>query len=114
MRTLQGWATKNNVVITKHCHARCLRADAPNQSDLFRLDDYYVSSIVAGTIWMVRRNLFESSYEKNTRSNIRNSCVGLSMLQLHSYMQSREGFERDCIEEFMMELKVEEQMNLSE
>lgn len=113
MRTLQGWATKNNVVVIKHCHARCLSIDVPNQSELFRLDDYYVSGIRAGTIWMVRRNPLSES-EKNTRSNIRNSCVGLSMLQLNSYMQSREGFERDCIEEFMMELKVEEQMNRSE
>ena len=108
MRTLQGWATKNNVVVSRHCHARCVASNAPNQSELFRLDDYYVSSITGGTIWLIRRNERFSESEKNIRANIRNSCVGMTLIRLDLYMHEREGFERDCIEEFLMEMQAEE------
>lgn len=99
MKTLQGWAAKNNIVVSRHCHARCVAVIAPNKSELFRLDDYYVSSVTGGTIWLIRRNPFSES-EKNIRANIRNSCVGMTLIRLDLYMHEREGFERIASKNF--------------
>lgn len=107
MKTLSGWSIKNNVVVGRHAHARTVNTDAPNQPDLFRLEDYVVSSVMAGTIWLVRRNGFTDA-ERRIRGNIRNACVGQSVFQLENMMLDRDGFERDCIEEFKMELEAEQ------
>lgn len=116
MKTLRMWADKNNVVVSRHAHARCVRADAPNQSDLFRLDDYRVSSVAAGTVWLVRREPFTTE-EKTIRGHARNGCVGLTSIQLDSMLQDytekasryrNMEFTRDCVEEFLMEVEAEE------
>ncbi|OYW73581.1 MAG: hypothetical protein B7Z37_20945 [Verrucomicrobia bacterium 12-59-8] len=106
MKTLRGWADKNNVIVVRHAHARAVAAESPNRSDLYRLDDYVVSSVAAGTIWLVRRNLFTEA-ERSIRSTMRNACVGQSVSELETMMLEREGFERDCIEEYKIELELE-------
>ena len=107
MKTLRGWAEKNNVVVVRHAHARAVAYDSPNRSDLYRLDDYVVSSVAAGTIWLIRRHLFTEA-EKNTRMNIRNACVGQTVSQLENMLVDyKYEFGRDCIEEYKIELELE-------
>jgi len=103
---LSTWAAKNDIVVGHHAHARTVASDAPDRYALFRLEDYYVSAVNAGTIWLIRRNEF-SNTERTIRGNIRNACVGQSVMQLES-MLDREEFGRDCIEEYMMEIRLEE------
>ena len=113
MNTLGMWASKNNVVVSRHAHARCVAIDAPHQADLFRLEDYRVSSVAAGTIWLVRREPFTED-EKRIRGNVRNGCVGQTVFQLENLMLDFNergpvmSFSRDCVEEFKMELEAEE------
>lgn len=107
MKTLRGWSIKNDVVVGRHAHARTVNTDAPNQPDLFRLEDYLVSSVMAGTIWLIRRYPFTDA-ERRIRGNIRNACVGQTVFQLENMMLDRDGFERDCIEEYKMELEAEQ------
>jgi hypothetical protein len=108
MKTLRSWSIKNDVVVGRHGHARHVRADAPNQAGLFGLDDYRVSSVAAGTVWLIRREPFTES-ERNTRANIRNACVGQTVFQLENMLVDyKYDFGRDCIEEFLMELQAEQ------
>ena len=106
--TLQEWHNNNNVCIARHAHARCLPSDCANKSQLFHLDDYYVSSVTGGTIWMIRKKPF-SEKEIAIRDDVRNSCKGKSLIQLDLYMNCSEGFARDCIEEFLMEAEGQQQ-----
>ena len=113
MNTLRSWADKNDVIVSRHGHARCVRTDSPNQADLFRLDDYRVSSVAAGTVWLIRKAPFTEG-EKFVRSNVRNGCVGQTTTQLDDLIEqfnnrgSTMSFSRDCVEEFQMELEAEE------
>ena len=105
---LRGWADKNNVVVAKHAHARTVNDDAPNQSDLFHLEDYLISSVAAGTIWLVRREPF-SENERLIRGHVRNACVGQTIQQLENHLIDFRGdFYEDCVNEFLMELRAEE------
>ncbi len=106
--TLKEWQQNNNVCIARHAHARCLPSDCANKSQLFHLDDYYVSSIAAGTIWMIRKKPF-SEKEIANREDIRNSCKGMTLAQLDLYMNCSYDFARDCIEEFLMEAEAQQQ-----
>jgi hypothetical protein len=110
MKTLRNWANKNNVVVAKHAHARCVGMSAPKQSSLYDLIDYRVSSIACGTIWLIRREPF-SQNEMMIRGNIRNACVGQSLLQLYSMLQDSSDFRRDCIEEYIHEMECVERDN---
>lgn len=107
MKTLRSWANKNNVIVSRHAHARCVSNDAPNQAELFRLDDYFVSAVAAGTIWLTRR-ASRTAAENMIRGNIRNACVGMSIIQIDSWKDTLSEFSRDCAEEFQMELEAEE------
>jgi len=50
----------------------------------------------------------EFSYdEKNTRSHIRNLCVGLNPRELRNLMKEYTGFSHDCIQEFLVEVEAE-------
>lgn len=105
---LKEWQANNNVVVGRHAHARTVNTTAPNQPDLFHLEDYIVSSVSAGTIWLIRRNGFSES-EKTQRTNIRNACVGVPIRQLESLSEDETNiFRMDCIDEFIMELEAEE------
>lgn len=108
MKTLRSWANKNNVVVSRHAHARCVAGDAPNQSDLFHLDDYIVSGVAAGTIWLVRREPFTTS-ERQRRMNIRNLCVGCNLQQLEDMVEQNTDseFYSDCVAEYILEVKAE-------
>lgn len=108
MNTLRSWANRNNVVVSRHAHARCVAADSPNQSDLFRLEDYRVSSVAAGTIWLIRRNGFTDA-ERQQRGNIRNLCVGAKLHELEELEANsdRGEFWRDCVAEYILEVKAE-------
>lgn len=108
MNTLRSWANKNDVVVARHGHARTVSADAPNQSDLFRLDDYLVSSVAAGTVWLIRREPFTPA-ERQLRGNVRNACVGQKVRELERlYGDHTDMFTQDCIQEYLFELEAEE------
>jgi hypothetical protein len=104
---LQEWATKNEQHIAKHAHARCVASNVPNQPDLFHLDDYVVSSVTGGTIWLVRRQPFTEA-ELSLRGTMRNWCCGQKLLELSLTKIGYSDFSRDCIEEYIMELEAEE------
>lgn len=108
MNTLKSWANANNVVVQRHAHARCVPADSKNQSLLFRLDDYRVSSVAAGTIWLVRREPFTTA-ELQQRMNIRNLCVGCNLPQLEDMVEQNtvSEFYSDCVAEYILEVKAE-------
>lgn len=109
MKTLKSWAKANNVVVGRHAHARTVAIDAPNQTDLYRLEDYIVSSVAAGTIWLIRRHPF-TNQDKNERSNFRNAAVGMTIREIEFMLINHYGYEfgRDCLEEFLFELQAEE------
>jgi len=108
MNTLRSWANKNNVVVSRHAHARCVPIDAKNQKDLWWLEDYRVSSVAAGTIWLIRRNEFTPA-ERQQRGNIRNLCVGCKLHQLEEMAEQNtvSEFYSDCVQEFILEVKAE-------
>ena len=112
MNSLNQWSQKNNIVVS-HCgHARIVQFDNnPNRADLWRLRDYIVSGVRAGSIWLIRRELFTES-EKTVRGHLRNACVGCSTIEIESmiltFNETNQPFSRDCAEEFLMELKAEE------
>src|SRR6185312_9195701 len=107
MKTLRSWADENNVVVARHAHARCVPADCKNQSKLFQLEDYRVSSVAAGTIWLVRRNPFTPA-ESTHRTRIRNLCVGMKLHELEEIEQTNvNSFYSDCVAEYILELKAE-------
>jgi len=56
--TLQEWSTKFNVVVNQHPNGASYVPITINNSsymELWHLSDYLVSSIQAGTIWLVPR-----------------------------------------------------------
>lgn len=105
--TLQEWHQNNNVCIARQAHARCLPFDCANRSQLFHLDDYCVSSVTGGTIWLIRKKPF-SEKEIARREDIRNSCKGMTLAQLDVYMNCSYDFARDCIEEFLIEAQAQQ------
>jgi len=108
MHFLSTWAAKNDIVVGRHAHARTVANDVPNRSDLFRFEDYYVSAVSGGTIWLIRRHEF-STTERTIRGNIRNACVGQTVRELELWKDDHpNGFSRDCIEEYLMEVRLED------
>ena len=105
---LRSWADKNNVVVGRHAHARTVSTDAKNQSDLFRLSDYRVSSVCAGTIWLVRREPL-THQENVEKQNYRNAATGMTIAEVENMLVDyKYDFGRDCLEEFLYELEAEE------
>jgi len=108
MKTLRNWANQNDVVVARHGHARTVAANEPNQAELFQLEDYIVSSVAAGTVWLIRRHPF-TNQERIERGNFRNAAVGMSIIQIEEMLVDyKHEFGRDCLEEFLMELQAEE------
>jgi hypothetical protein len=106
---LKNWSVANNVAIGRHAHARCVPVGSPNSSKLFHLDDYRVSTVSGGTIWLVLKREWNDA-EKRERANIRNLCVGAGSLLQLDYLLKLEGksdFWCGCVEEYIFELKAE-------
>lgn len=54
--TLQAWLERGRVVGRKFADCVvCVPDDSPHRSDLWELSDYYVSSVSAGTIYLVKK-----------------------------------------------------------
>lgn len=108
---LRQWSERNKITVIPHCHARIVSDNCgPNRVDLWRLDDYRVSGVMAGSIWLVRREPL-TSREQTIRGHVRNFAVGLKESELRREMELSEErndhFRRDCLEEYLIELLAE-------
>ncbi len=73
--TLQEWLDRQNVnpVSTKHDPCVPIASPSPNSEayrDLFWLSDYFVSSVTAGTVWLLPRE-----FVRSPRTDVFAQCI---------------------------------------
>lgn len=98
---LREWATKKGIQPTKHGSQRAVPIDR-DDPDLHKLSDWKVSSVAAGSIWLILM-----PDKRHKRNNIRNFFLTATRPELEQAIVDRKDdpFAVECLTELIEELE---------